>query len=102
MVEAKRLKSMPKKPLNIVCCAILDEQNRILLLKRHTEDLGGGLWAIPGGRQQAGEQPSETAIREIKEETGIDLSEVEYLGAHDFKNAARVCLHENLQGSIQC
>ncbi len=81
----KRLKAMPKNPLNIVCCLIFDEQGRLLLLQRHSEDLGGGLWGTPGGRQEKDEEPRQTAIRETKEETGMDLADVEYLGQHELR-----------------
>jgi 8-oxo-dGTP pyrophosphatase MutT (NUDIX family) len=74
---------MPNQPLNIVCCLVFDNKNRILLLQRHFEDLGGGLWATPGGRQEPNEEPSLTAIREVKEETGMDLDSVEFLGTHE-------------------
>lgn len=33
-----------------------------------------GTWAFPGGRVEAGEHPLATAIREVYEETGIDIS----------------------------
>ena len=85
MKEAKRLKAMPKEPLNIVCCLVFDKQDRILLLQRHSEDLGGGLWGQPGGRQEPGENPEVTAIREVKEETGLALNGVKYLGKHELK-----------------
>ena len=81
----KRLKKMPKNPLNIVCCIVLDPNDNILLLRRHSEALGGSLWATPGGRQEPDEEPAQTAIREIQEETGLHLEAVEYLGAHEMR-----------------
>ncbi|MEZ5175943.1 MAG: NUDIX hydrolase [Acidimicrobiia bacterium] len=36
-----------------------------------------GLLEIPGGRWRAGESPTETAIREVREETGLDLVSVD-------------------------
>jgi len=76
---------MPKGPLQIVCCLVFDNKNRLLLLRRHSEDLGGGLWATPGGRQEPDEEPFKTAIREIKEETGLNLKKVKYLGTHELQ-----------------
>ncbi len=38
-----------------------------------------GMWMPPGGHQQAGENLLETAIREVQEETGLDITA--YLGA---------------------
>jgi len=82
---ARRLKVMPDSPLQIACCLIFDDQNRLLLLRRHTKDLGGGLWATPGGRQEPDEDPLTTALREVKEETGLELKEATYLGTHELR-----------------
>jgi bis(5'-nucleosidyl)-tetraphosphatase len=40
-----------------------------ILLVRH----GAGHWSFPKGHADPGEQPKETAIRELKEETGLDI-----------------------------
>lgn len=47
---------------------IFDEEGRILLVHRTDYDL----WNLPGGSSDVGETPWQTAIREIKEETGFD------------------------------
>lgn len=81
----ERLTVMPSQPLSIVYCFIFDDKNRILLLRRHPEDLGGGLWAVPGGKQEQNEAPRLTALREVKEETDIDLDEIDFLGTHEMR-----------------
>ena len=83
--EEVRLKVMPKEPLQVVCCAVFDPDGRLLLLQRHQDDLGGGMWATPGGRQDKGEDPAITAMREVEEETGIELDELVYLGLHELR-----------------
>jgi 8-oxo-dGTP pyrophosphatase MutT (NUDIX family) len=50
---------------------VADEQGRVLLQRRRDT----GQWAIPMGKQEFGETPSECAIRETLEETGI-LTEI--------------------------
>lgn len=48
------------------------ENDKILLVQEaHAEAYG--LWSFPLGRVEPGEEPSEAAIREAKEETGLDI-----------------------------
>jgi ADP-ribose pyrophosphatase YjhB (NUDIX family) len=46
-----------------------------------------GQWSIPGGRQELGETTRETAVREIKEETDL---EIDLVGLVDVYDAIRV------------
>ena len=39
-----------------------------------------GLWALPKGNLDPGESPAETAVREVREETGVEGRLVEKLG----------------------
>ena len=39
-----------------------------------------GLWALPKGKIDPGERPEETAVREVREETGVEGTLVEKLG----------------------
>lgn len=54
---------------------VCDERGRVLLL-RHVFRKGSG-WGIPGGFLTRGEQPEEAVRRELREETGLALDEVE-------------------------
>jgi 8-oxo-dGTP diphosphatase len=49
------------------------EPNKILLIKRNTVPFKG-YWALPGGRVDPGETVEQTIIREVKEETGLDVT----------------------------
>ncbi|HZZ35980.1 MAG TPA: NUDIX domain-containing protein [Caulobacteraceae bacterium] len=53
---------------------LLDPQDRLLLMRgRFTRDQPGpGFWFTAGGGAHPGESPSETALREVREETGFD------------------------------
>jgi ADP-ribose pyrophosphatase YjhB (NUDIX family) len=57
-----------------VHAVVFDDQKRILLVHRRDMDL----WDLPGGGLDPGELPTEGAVRETKEETGLDV-EVERL-----------------------
>lgn len=52
-----------------VTAFVLDDQDRVLLIQR----TDNGLWALPGGAQDFGEYVAEAAVRETREESGIDI-----------------------------
>lgn len=56
--------------------AIIIQDGKILLLKRHKP--GRDYYAVPGGRSEEGETPEITAVREVKEETNLDVK-IDYL-----------------------
>ncbi|GIM27639.1 DNA mismatch repair protein MutT [Clostridium polyendosporum] len=56
---------------------IINENNQILLQKRGTFPYK---WGLVGGITELGESLEETAIREAKEETGLDIKELNLLG----------------------
>ena len=59
-------------------------ENKILLVKRGTV-VFKGYWALPGGRVDAGETVEKTILREVKEETGLDVEIVQRIGEyHEF------------------
>lgn len=51
---------------------VLDEQNRMLMVKQHHD--GKDIWMVPGGGIEEGEGAREAAAREVKEETGLDVN----------------------------
>jgi 8-oxo-dGTP pyrophosphatase MutT (NUDIX family) len=50
---------------------IIDEQNQILLVSHHYPERD--LWMPPGGGIEVSETSFDAAIREVKEETGLDV-----------------------------
>jgi ADP-ribose pyrophosphatase YjhB (NUDIX family) len=50
---------------------IIENENKEILLQERTDR---NMWGLPGGCQDLGEQLEETAIREAKEETGLNLN----------------------------
>ncbi len=56
-----------------VGAVIRDDAGRLLVILRG-HDPGRGLWSIPGGRIESGETPEQAVVREVREETGLDVS----------------------------
>lgn len=58
---------------------IFDDERRILMVRQHHEDKD--IWMVPGGAIEENENARQAAIREVKEETGLDV-EIEKLIWH--------------------
>jgi mutator protein MutT len=63
-----------------VGAVIRDDKGRLLVVKRGHEP-GAGLWSLPGGRIESGETDAEALVREIREETGLEIEPGPLLGA---------------------
>ncbi len=59
------------------------DKDKLLLIKRAYEP-SSGLWSIPGGLLEVGEELEEAVAREIEEETGIKVEVKELLGVFNF------------------
>jgi ADP-ribose pyrophosphatase YjhB (NUDIX family) len=57
---------------------VTDAQDRIVLIRRRDNDL----WALPGGGMELGESIVDTAVREVKEETGLDVEVTGLVGVY--------------------
>ena len=67
---------------------IFNNDGKVLLLK-HRFRAGSG-WGIPGGFLEAGEQPEEAMRRELREEIGLEVEEVEIFTSRSFKKPQQV------------
>jgi len=55
----------------VAACALVDADGRVLIAQRPEGKSMAGLWEFPGGKVEAGEQPEQSLIRELREELGI-------------------------------
>ncbi|HSX35913.1 MAG TPA: NUDIX hydrolase [Patescibacteria group bacterium] len=73
------------KIIAIVGAFVYDQDGQLLLLRRHSDDLGGGQWGTPGGRIDPDESPLQAMQREFFEETGVKSPEFTELGVHEVR-----------------
>ncbi|MEV8310036.1 NUDIX domain-containing protein [Streptomyces flavidovirens] len=69
------------KPNSLVVAAsavVTDDAGRILLQRRRDNDL----WALPGGGMDMGDSLPGTAVREVREETGLDVEITGLVGTY--------------------
>jgi 8-oxo-dGTP pyrophosphatase MutT (NUDIX family) len=62
---------------------ILDPMGERVLLTRRTDN---GRWCLPGGAMEAGESLAETCVREVWEETGLEVRILKLVGVYSSPN----------------
>ncbi|MFJ2740534.1 NUDIX domain-containing protein [Streptomyces sp. NPDC087440] len=68
----------PNSLVVAVSAVVTDDQGRILLQRRSDS----GLWALPGGGIEMTDSLPGTAVREVKEETGLDVEITGLVGTY--------------------
>ena len=63
----------PKRPVVGVGAIILDGEK--ILLEQRKNEPSRGKWSVPGGLVELAESMEEAVVREVKEETGLDVHE---------------------------
>ena len=75
----------------VSACTILIQDGKLALLKRAIEP-GLGKWVFPGGFVDRGETLEQAAIREAKEEAGVDVSLKGLIGAYSYQGSPVVII----------
>lgn len=63
----------PKRRVPCVGALVHDDEGRLLVVRRGREP-GRGLWSVPGGRVEPGENDVTAVEREVLEETGLHVT----------------------------
>lgn len=68
------------KPIRKAVRCYLVKDNKVVVTKYKEENKKAGYYEIPGGKIEEGETSEQTAIREMKEETGLKIKNLKYKG----------------------
>lgn len=103
----RTLQDLQKREADSVVLILHDESGEKLLLNREFRlALGDWVYNFPAGLIEPGETPEESARRELKEETGLDLMEMKDIlplsySAVGFANETNLCVVGTAAGTFQ-
>lgn len=78
----------------LIVRVIVRRGDKILVLRRSSDMDRAGFWELPGGHVEPGETAEQAALRETKEETGLDIAKLEFhhTSAYNYKGQSRLSL----------
>ena len=69
----------------ITAAVLVEKDGKFLLAERNKENYNG-YWVIPGGGVKFGETIQDAAVRELKEETNLDVDIIKFIGYKEIIN----------------
>lgn len=94
MIDAPAFEELTVRAANdgvrrLVVGAVVQADDKVLLLKRPADDFMGGIYELPSGKVEGQEKLDAALIREVDEETGLTVTGiVEYLGSFDYTSGS--------------
>lgn len=82
------------KPIRKAVRCYLIKDNEVVVTKYKKGNKKEGYYDIPGGKIEEGESPKQTAIREMKEETGIEIQNLKYKGIMTIEYSDRLFIFD--------
>ncbi|MBB3129461.1 8-oxo-dGTP pyrophosphatase MutT (NUDIX family) [Paenibacillus rhizosphaerae] len=73
---------------NIIVASVSVLRNGEVLMIQEKKASAYGLWNFPSGQRETGEDLAQTAVREVKEETGLDVRLKAATGVYPFRSAS--------------
>ncbi len=74
-----------ENPLPVAANVVLNSKREVLLVKRKNEP-HRGMWCLPIGFAEVGETIAQAAMRELREETGVEAEIIRLLDANSFSS----------------
>lgn len=70
--------------MRVAVYVVVERAGKILYLRRHNSEWNDGKLTVPAGHIDQGETPLQSAVRELKEEVGLDISldQIEFFHTH--------------------
>ena len=96
VVRLRIIRTTQRKFTVSVGAVVTNDRGEILLLDHVLRPAGG--WGIPGGFMNHGEQPEETARREIMEETGLRIENTEIIRARTINRHIEILVRAEANG----